>query len=410
MKIGWGARRHLQRTATALVALTLLPVAVFVVSTHPGVGPSSTGLPRTALTASDVDLPSVEALQRSEASSLFAPFSWNGAAATGPFVSFALDPSTGTVEGYSAVNRGPTEVLIDRIELVGFSQGSSPQIAGPTLRLNGVGVTLTAHQEPMALLEIETSFAPRSVVFVFPARTSNLELSRASVWPRASLSFTVGDSGGCMILGKGTMTVNGTTVTANLEAGDYLALSAVPSFADHAAVRTAILDAFASGRLTAEYDLVAMTNGNWLENAAQYQPDLTATSEGVKFNAATVTMKSVTPREGLVLLAFDPRTMPADSSRRLVVTNNGVEIAEAQDPLGALYAAPGPARAPSFSRLSMNATVLVVYLPTFTTSSLQVESIAVPSPGPDGATELAIIAAVFVVSLAAAVMFRPPRE
>ena len=409
MSIRWGFRRRLRRAATALVALTLLPVAVFVVSAHPTAAPTASLSHPSIVGARDAELPSVEALQRGEASNLFAPVSWNGAVASGPFVAFGFSPSSGLISGYSAVNGSSAQVLVENIRIVGFTQSLPPQVVGPTFVANGLDVTFVAHQEPMALFEIETRSASRSVVFSFPDATSNLQVSRATAWPRASLSFAVGGSEGRIIVGRGNLTVSGTTVTAALESSDYLAFRAVPSFAEHAAARSAILDAFASGRLAAEYDLVAMTNGGWLENAALYQPDVTMISDGVEFSTALLTMNALAARGGLILLGFDPRTMPSDAGHELLVANNGVSIPEAKDSSGALYAALDASGQASFSRLSMNATVLVVYLPSLGAASLQVQSVAVPSPGVDVGMELGMVFALFIVSAAAAVMFRPRR-
>ncbi len=406
MRNGWGSPSRSHRAATALVALTLLPVAVLVASARAGPTPVSVPLSSPALAAQDLDLPSVEALQRSQASNLFAPFSWNGAVASGPFVAFGFAPITGTIEGYSAVRAGVTEVLVQTIQIEGFSQTSAPQLVGPTIIASGLNVAMIAHEEPTALLEIETNAAPRNVVFTFPSSSTGLQVTSGTTWPRASLSFSIGDSVGRIIVGKGTITVNGTTATAALQSGDYLALRAVPSFADHLAERSAVIDAFASGRLVAEYDLVAMTNGGWLENSAEYRPTVTMISDQVSFNAAVISIGSLAPHDGLVLVAFDPRTMPVDSGHQLVVSSNGIPIPEAKDPLGALYAATVSGGQPSFSQLSMNATVLAIYLPNLAAVSLQVQSVALAPPGIDPTTEAAMIAAVFVVSVAAAVMFR----
>ncbi len=410
MRTGWGPRRRFRRTATALVALTLLPVAMVVASAHAASPAASLAVHAATLRMEDVDLPAVEALQRSEASNLFAPFVWNGESATGPFVRFSFSQEMGTITDYTSVNTSASEVLIPSIQVDGFYGAVSPQVAGPIFTVNGVGITLVAHQEPMGLLEMETAWGPRTVVFTFAAGSSALALSHATTWPRSTLSFSVGDSQGSIILWKGTMSLNGTKVTAVLGSGDYLALRIVPSFANDRAQRTAILDAFGSGRLAAEYDLVAMTNGGWLENAAQYQPNVTLSSDGVDFNDASLTMNALGDRGGLLLLAFDPRTMPSDAGHKIVVLSNGAEIPEAADPLSSLYAAPSSSSGASFSQLSMNATVLVVYLPALTASSLEVQSIVLPPGGIDGPTELAMVAAAFVVSVAAAVMFRPRRE
>ncbi len=410
MRTGWGPRRRFRRAATALVALTLLPVAVFVASAH-ATGPAAgIALHPATVRMEDVELPTVDALQRSEASNLFAPFVWNGVSAVGPFVRFGFSAQTGTVSDYASVNASASEILIQSIQVEGFYEGMSPQVAGPTFTISGNGVTLVAHQEPMALLEMETAAGPRTVVFTFAAGSSALALSRATTWPRSTLTFIIGDSQGSIILWKGAMSLNGTKVTAVLGSGDYLALRVVPSFASDRAQRTAILDAFGSGRLAAEYDLVAMTNGGWLENAAQYMPNVTLSSDAVDFNDASLTMNALGDRGGLLLLAFDPRTMPSDAGHRIVVLSNGAEIPEATDSLSSLYAAPSASNGASFSRLSMNATVLVVYLPALTAASLEIQSIALPPGGIDAPTELAMVAAVFVVSVAAAVMFRTRRE
>ncbi len=407
MRTGWGARRRFRRTATALVALTLLPVAVFVASGHAGAAAGSGVAPaRGDLRALDLDTPSVEALQRSQASSLFAPFSWNGRTVAGPFATFDFNASTGTVIGLFAVNGSRTELLVDTLQINGFASASTPQVSGSMFIASGTGVTLIAHDEPTGLLEIRTGSLPRTVEITFPDTTTDLEVSEAMVWPRASLSFTAGESAGRMILGRGTLVRNGTTVTAQLAADDYLALRAVPAFVEHAAERTAVLDAFASGRLAAEYELVAMTNGGWIENAAQFQPSLTADEAGIGFGNAALRMSAPDSREGVVLMAFDPVTMPSDAGHQLTVTVDGDRVPETSNPLASLYASPGSGGGASFARLTMNATVLVLYLPSVGGSSIVVESVPLPGAGFDLPTELAMVAAVFVVSVAAAAMFR----
>lgn len=405
MKKGWGALRRFRRAAVALVALTLLPVAVAVASAHAGTALAPTAS-AAGLAAQDVNLPYVEALQRSQASGLFAPFTWNGHSVTGPFVTFGFSPETGQIVGLFAVNNSEVEPLLDAVDVVGFNESTSPQVAGSTFVANGVGVTLVAHDEPTALLEIQTWGEARTVRFGFPTNTTDLQVSQAMSWPRAGLSFRVGDADGRIIVGRGTLSVIGTTVTASLAADDYLAFRAVPAFAGYAAEQNAILDAFASGRLAAECDLVAMTNGGWLENAVRYQPALTMSGSGIGFGRATVTLSSSEGQDGLVLLAFDPQTMPADAGHQIVVRDNGAAVPETANPLASLYASAGAPEQASFAQLPMNATVLVLYLPSLGASSVTVESVPLAPTGLDTGTELAMVAAVFVVSMAAAVMFR----
>ncbi len=408
MKRGWGLRRKLRKAAAALVAFALLPVAVLV-AVHAAT-PAAPSLTHAPVAGADLDLPAVDALQRSEASNLFAPFAWDGQTVSGPFVTFSFYPSTGWAVGFLAVNGTQRELLVDSIHIVDFWPGLPPEVSGSLFTASGNGASLVAHDEPSALLEIRTGSEPREVVFTFPFNTSNVAASNAMVWPRASLSFSMGDATGRIILGRGTFSVNGTSVIAQLQAYDYLAFRAVPSFVEHRAERAALLDAFGSGLLAFEANIVAMTNGAWLETSAHFGPSIATSSDGVTFNQATVTVNAPETEEGLLVLAFDPQTMPSGSGHQIVVTDEGTPIPETTNPLAALYAdiggSPGQA---SFSLLPMNATVVVVYLPQVTTTSLTIQSLPLPAPGPDPATELAMVAALFVVSVAAAVMFKPRR-
>jgi hypothetical protein len=410
MRIRWRARWRFRKAATALLALALLPVAFLVASTHAQAAavhsPLGAGVHADTLGAQDIDLPTKEALQRSEASKLFAPFAWDGEVVSGPFVAFDFSARTGAIVGYFAVNGTNMSLLVDTVQIAGFVPASAPLISGATFSASGSAVSLVVHDEPMALLEIRSQGQARTVVLQFPSGTKDLTVAQSAGWPHSSLAFSVGGNRGRVILGRGNLSINGTTVTAGLQAEDYLALRAVPAFAEHAPERSAVLEAFASGRLAAEYDLVAMSSGGWLENSAQYQLGLAASSSRVEFNQAEIDLGATGPRSGLVILAFDPQTMPSDDHHRLVVTENGLDVPQVSDPVQSLYALPGTSGRASFALLGMNATVLVVYLPDLSATPLQIESLALPAGGLDWPTELAMVAAAFVVSVAAAIMFR----
>jgi len=409
MRKGGDPRRRLHRATSALLALTLLPVGVMVATVH---SPMASMLGWTAapdpatVRSQDTNVPMAEAFQRGLASGLFAPFSWDGNVASGPFVQFDYLDGSGPIAAYFLVNGSQTSILVDSISVAGFAPNAPPVVAGATFITADNDTTIIAHDEPTALLEIRTLSLPRSVILTFPAATTDLQVSRSDSWPAASLAFTSGGNNGRLIVGRGGLALNGTTVTASLAANDYLALRAVPGSSEHAMQRTALLDAFGSGRLAAEFALVAVSSGGWLENSARYHDDLVLESNEVQFNRAVLKLQTAGPQDGLVLLAFDPDTMPADSQHRLNVMANGVEIPEAADPLASLFALPGSTDHATYARLSMNATVLVVYVPDLSSASLEVESVALPPPGLDGPTQMAIVAAVFLVAVSAAVMFR----
>lgn len=413
MRGGWD-RRRLRRAAGALMALTLIPIAAYAGSVHAlaaaeGVPGSlgGTGGPTRAL---DMMLPMTDAVRRGEASSLFAPFTWDGRTASGPFVQFDYRPSEGQIVGYFATGGPNASLLANTITVSGFAPLGAPVAWGSTFIAAGESVTLVAHDEPMALLEIESEARPQTVLLGFPSTTTALQLVHGATWPRWSLAFTVGRAQGRLILGRGNLTVNGTTARAELAADDYLALRALPSFVGSLPERSEVLDAFASGRLAAEYSYVAIANGGWLENSAEYQPGISVSSSSVSFSRATLALGPIGPAGGLVLVAFDPATMPADARHRLTVTADGIDIPEAESPLASLQTPDAPPGPPAFALLPMNATVLAISLPNMTGTELEIRSTALPRSVLDWPTELAMVAAAFVVSVAAAIMFRRPMD
>ncbi len=412
MRIRWRARWRFRRAATALVALALLPVAFLVAATHaPGAAatsPLAPGVHTSTFRAEDTDLPTAEALQRSEDSGLFAPFAWDGELVSGPFVAFDFSMRTNAIVGYFAVNGTNMSLLVNTVRIANFTATSAPVISGATFTALGSGVSLVVHDEPMGLLEIRSEGQARAVEVQFPSETKDLTVIRSTAWPESSLAFAVGGNRGRLIVGRGNLSVNGTTITAALQPEDYLALRAVPAFAEHAAERSAVLAAFGSGRLAAEYDLVAMNSGGWLENSALYETGLAASGSEVGFSQAEITLGTSVPHGGLVILAFDPQTMPVDGHHELVVTENGLDVPLVSDPVASLYDLPGTSSRATYALLNLNATVLVVYLPDLSATPLRVESVSLPTGGIDWPTELAMIAAAFVVSVAAAIMFRRP--
>jgi hypothetical protein len=409
MKVGGDPRRRLRRTATALVALTLLPVAFMIGAAHPPATPApgwATSFDGRVLRAQDVEMPSVEAMQRGQASNLFAPFRWDGRVVSGPFVQFVYDAETGAIQEYLAVNGSQASALIDSIRIEAFAPNAPPVVSGATFAVSSNDAMIVAHDEPMTLLEVRTLGQPQNVTLVFPGTTTGLAVSRATSWPVSTLSFTDGKGSGRVIVGRGSLQINETTVTASLAADDYLAVRAVPEFVEHAAERTAVLDAFASGRLAAEFDLVAVSNGGWMENSALYQAGLQTLDSSVQFSRVALSLGTPSAEGGLVLLAFDPQTMPVDSLHHLVVRTNGTDIPETSDPLASLFALPGSSDHPAYVRLAMNATVVAVYVPDLSSARLQIQSLPVPPKGIDRPTLIAIVAAMFVVAVAAAIMFR----
>jgi len=402
-------------TAVALAALALFPVAILSAGT-----PSARGGPSSVEAAdagtgplhgiSGFDAPTIDALQRGMESGLFASFEWNGLSVRGSFVEFGFDPRNGTISSFTAKRGTESLALVYSVRVTPFNATGPAFARGPVFTAPGAAITIRAHDDPSGLLELRSLGHRHQVVFqLFGNMTTVTDLTQSATWPAASLAFAIGGSRGRLLLGAGTLNLSGSTVFANMTEDDLLVMKSIPGFSEILPERAAMLDAFAQGRLAVELGLVAQTDGAWIENSARFRTNLSAYAAKVTMGHASFLLSSGS-RGGLLLLGFDPATMPADAGRRIVLRWKGEEIPESRDTLSAFYAPSGNASKAFFTRLPLEATVLVVYLPSLAPSSLTVDSEPADEKGFDWSTELALVAAVALVSAAAGYMFRRRRE
>ncbi len=110
----------------------------------------------------------------------------------------------------------------------------------------------------------------------------------------------------------------------------------------------------------------------------------------------------------MVLLAFDPDTMPAADPMRLSVSANGGPVNRSNDTLSLFYAPDSLTKDASYSILPLPGTVIALYLPSLAAVSVNVVSVPRPGPTPafDPGSEAAVVAALAIVSVAAARMLR----
>jgi hypothetical protein len=350
----------------------------------------------------------LDAVRRASESGLFAAFAWDGYQAKGSFVQFAYGSEPGVFTQVSAILAPDTTTLVDSITIAPFTPEGMPTAFGATFLVNGSGLLVTAHDDPTALLEFRTSGTPHVVTLRFPPSVTSISpVTRSSRWPASALAFNVGATSGRLLLGGGTMNVSDDTVTANLTSTDLLVFRTVPSFAPDRLGRDALLAAFGAGRIIADFSLVAGSNGTWAENSARFRVDLSALPSAVQTSRASVLIASMRGIAGLIVIGFDPATMPGDGTHEIVVRANGNVVPQFDGDLATMIATSSAAGRASFSRMAMNATVVAVYVPGIVTMTLSISS----EPAPaliDLGTALAIFAALLVVMYAGMRMFRRP--
>ncbi len=340
---------------------------------------------------------------------LFAAFTYDDGQVLGTYVRFAYNATSGGVTSVVGGVVGETPVsYLDSIAIDGFPPARSATAHGPIFEADGYLVTLTAHDDPTGLIEIRSEMA-RVVTIELPAAATNISLTSAPGLARAStVSFTIDQEEARLFLGVGSFNVTGTRVLAEMASPDLLVFKSVPAASTNKAEWRAVLDAISTGQVVAELDLVATTDGHWMQNPARYRIDVAAWPLAVRPRAASVQVDSLRPGGAIVLFAFDPNTMPTDGSAQLSVSANGDALNRSDDTLTLFYTFNSVARNASYTVLPLPGTVVAVYLPSLSAMSVDIVSIppAAPRPAFDPGSEAAVVAALAIVSVAAAHMLR----
>src|SRR5438128_340681 len=204
----------------------------------------------------------------------------------------------------------------------------------------------------------------------------------------------------------------GTTVFAHLASPDLLVFKSVPAGSTNKAEWRAVLDAISAGHVVSELDLVAIADGGWMQNPGRYRIDVATWPLAVRAGQASVQVDTLRPGGAVVLLAFDSNTMPAADPTRLIVRANGNPVNRSNDTLTLFYAPDSLTRDASYSLLPLRGTVIALYLPSLAAVSVEVVSVPPPAPNPafDPGSEASVVAALAIVSVAAARMLRRREE
>ncbi|TLZ92969.1 MAG: hypothetical protein E6K04_03525 [Methanobacteriota archaeon] len=279
---------------------------------------------------------------------------------------------------------------------------------GSTFEAQGYLVTITVHDDPTVLVEIRTDVA-RTATIELPAGATNVSIQTApGSWPASSVSYSVGDDQARFLLGAGTFSVSGIQIVAKMADSDLLLFKSVPPRTANRAEWLALLDAIGAGHIVAELDLVATADGRWVQNVAQYRIGVSGWALAVEPGRAAIQVDSLLPGGAVILLAFDPATMPFNASTQLRVRANAGDVNRSESPLPLFLTNGVRGGGASYSVLSFPGTVVALYLPSLAAVSVEVVSIRPEAPGSgfQAGSEVAMIAALAIVSAAAARMLR----
>src|SRR2546422_3475896 len=399
MEDGPGARANLAKAAVALTVLSLLPVALSGYPSH-----ASTGLRPISFAMQ----PESSAGVFPWSSPLFAAFRYDRGQVLGTYVQFAYDASTGTMKSILGLAGNAPVLYVGSIRIGAFAPSRGAHAIGSTFEAQGYLVTITAHDDPTVLIEIRTDVA-RTATIELPAGATNVSLQTApGSWPASSVSYSVGDEQARFLLGAGTFSVNGIQILAKMADSDLLLFKSVPPLTANRAEWLALLDAIGAGHIVAELDLVATTDGQWVHNVAQYRIGVAGWALAVQPGRAAIQVDSLLLGGAVVLLAFDTATMPFNAPTQLRVRANAGDVNRTESPLSLFLTNEMGGGGASYSVLSFPGTVVALYLPSLAAMSVEVVSTppAASSSGFQAGSEVAMIAALAIVSVAAPRMLR----
>ena len=400
MEDGPGARASLAKTAAALAMLLLLPVALS------GSAPSHASAALLPISFGTRAGSSAGVFPWS--SPLFAAFRYDRGQVLGTYVQFAYDASTGTMKSVLGLAGNAPVLYVGSIRIAGFAPARGAHAIGSTFEAQGYLVSITAHDDPTVLVEIRTDLA-RTATIELPAGATNVSVQTApGSWPASSVSYSVGEDQARFLLGAGTFSVHGIRIVAKMADSDLLLFKSVPPLTTNRAEWVALLDAIGAGHIVAELDLVATADGRWVQNVVQYRIGVAGWALAVQPGRAAIQVDSLLPGGAVILLAFDAATMPFNAPTALRVRANAGDVNRTDNSLPLLLTNGMRGAGAAFSVLSFPGTVVALYLPSLAAVSVEVVSLppGAPNSGFQAGSDVAMIAALAIVSAAAARMLR----
>src|SRR5947209_4238071 len=157
MEGGTDARAFLAKAAATFTVLSLLPVALS------GSAPSHASVALRTISSSDFGAVPLGDVPWS--TSLFASFTYEHGVAFGTYAQFGYNATTGTVRSLIGLEGRAPVLFLESIGIEGFPPARSAAARGPIFEAAGYLVTITAQDDPTALLEIRSDM-PRFVRFV----------------------------------------------------------------------------------------------------------------------------------------------------------------------------------------------------------------------------------------------------
>ncbi len=343
---------------------------------------------------------------------IFSLLSYSDGVADGYFISFLLNESTGTVSEYNMKTGTGSVEVFDSITIAGFDP-YAPRVQGAVMLLNNETVQTIIHDNPTGMFHVVANNTPTAVSFKLAEGVSVSQVilgsEDAPLGNREAVIVSKDVVQGVITTDDGSLTVEsgdaGTFVNITF-VDDHAMFRARPVFA-HGNMNNnqAVLQAVVQDRIGCEISLM-VRDGSTMYEVMEYQHQFRLRVLDAERNRITLQVSSEDPAGKVVLMTMDRQTLETRNAE-LAVMIDGVAVAQTSNPLDVLYASGSAPEDAVFTVLQDGETSqFLVYVPSFSTHSLSIESVVLGADLLGLAGIVAVIGAVAVVGVASVMLFR----
>lgn len=312
-------------------------------------------------------------LANAEAHHAFARFAYANGAASGRYVSFHLNESTGALTSFGVNATNGTVPVFTSVAPDAFVGNGSAKVAGSVLHLDDTGASFSAHNNPTANFDYAAGDANLTITLTLAPNVSVVS------WPQGyRLNLPGGLHAHVFATGNGTLSIdaNNTTITASLPGNSSLFFLRHPGEGHMTSDVHDVLAGLATGRVGAVTSIVD-ADGAPLEDR---------TFAGVRTHArdasrghANVTLSSDDATGKAVVLNLDRSVIAPENVSRVVVTLDGqplARLAKATDALNATNAS-------VWFNATADGVQVIVSVPHFSDHDLSIQTVdATTQPTP----------------------------
>ena len=341
---------------------------------------------------------------------LFASFSYSSGVADGYFIDFFYDETTGTVTNYTLKFKNEMIRFFDQILINNFDP-DAPVVRGAVLHADNGSVQIIIHDNPTGMYHVVSNATHVLVSFQL---ADDVEIARI-IGSRYGEQFTGREA---VIISKGlaraiiatddgtitTVTGSGGTFVNVTTNGNHIMFRAMPALANRSlTAEEALFYSLAQNRLGCEISLL-VRNGSAMYDIMEYRHQFRAKIMSALKNRVILEVSSEDHEGKLVLLNFDKETMEA-GKREMIVKLDGERIKETSMPLEVLFASGSEKNDAAFTVLQRGEVCqILIYVPSFSTHTIEVESVSIFADLTSPLGIGAIIAAVAVVCVSAVLL------